>query len=400
MVRRPLRFALASVALLLSVSACKQEDRTIEAKDYPGEMASGYCEAVYSCPCDSYPYANSSVCQSQLDQAYSQVAFAAAGAGLKFDGRCAIKELDQLSSLACSSSATQLPTGVCAPPCNAWYGSLPAGSFCTNVAVSAEAGVGFSNCAQGLSCLGGVCLDPCQLGNDLPGLGQPCPGFVCASGAVCDLESQICVVAEPLPGPGESCANGVCDPMRAVCVAEVGVCAALPSVGQPCVSGLCDAQSYCGSSDVCVARPPLVCGLLAGGIGGDGDGDPTGDGDGDPTTGDGDGDPTTGDGDGDPTTGDGDGDPTTGDGDGDPTTGDGDGDPGGNCGWNPGSEWYECGGQGSDPSGTNPYACPPGLIEGAACGAVGYEGCCDANGDNWYCGEDDTSTFLVLDLCQ
>ena len=109
----------------------------------------------------------------------------------------------------------------------------------------------------------------------------------------------------------------------------------------------------------------------------------------------------TGDGDGDPTTtGDGDGDPTTtGDGDGDPTTtgdGDGDGDLPPNCGWDGGNGYYACGSQGEDPRGINPIECPGGLVEGDPCDTVRGIGCCDQNGDNWYCTEDQT---LFLDDC-
>jgi hypothetical protein len=140
-----------------------------------------------------------------------------------------------------------------------------------------------------------------------------------------------------------------------------------------------------------------------------GSGPETGDGDGDDATdeGDGDGSPTTdeGDGDGEPTTdeGDGDGEPTTdeGDGDGEPTTdeGDGDGDPQTSCGWDAGFAYYACGGEGEDPNGENPIECPPGLVDGAACGEVTGIGCCDQNGDNWYCGDDGNSTFLVVEDC-
>ncbi|MFO7564209.1 MAG: hypothetical protein R6X02_16300 [Enhygromyxa sp.] len=131
---------------------------------------------------------------------------------------------------------------------------------------------------------------------------------------------------------------------------------------------------------------------------GDGDGDQTGDGDGD-QTGDGDGD-ATGDGDGD-ATGDGDGD-ATGDGDGD-ATGDGDGEPAGSCGWiedaDPISGYY-CGGEGEDPTGSAPIACPDDLVEGEACGTVTGAGCCDADGNNWYCGKDDNDNeFLVFVAC-
>ena len=124
-------------------------------------------------------------------------------------------------------------------------------------------------------------------------------------------------------------------------------------------------------------------------------------------TGDGDGDgdgatsgATTGDGDGDgdsATTGDGDG-----DGDGDSGDGDGDGDgDAGSCGWDANAmpPGYYCGGSGEDPGGT-PIACPDGLVEGDPCGEVTGAGCCDGNGDNWYCGDDGMGNqTLVLEAC-
>jgi hypothetical protein len=134
---------------------------------------------------------------------------------------------------------------------------------------------------------------------------------------------------------------------------------------------------------------------------GDGDGDGetgtgTGDGDGDTTMGD-------GDGDGDQTTGDGDGDGDPGDGDGDPTTGDGDGDGDPlNCGWNAGGmpAGYYCGFMGDDPQGLTPIDCPPGLVDGSACGVITGAGCCDVNGDNWYCADDGMGgSILVLEPC-
>jgi hypothetical protein len=125
------------------------------------------------------------------------------------------------------------------------------------------------------------------------------------------------------------------------------------------------------------------------GTAGDGDGDTAGDGDGDGDT------ATTGDGDGDgDTAGDGDG-----DGDGD-TAGDGDGDPVGSCGWDDTQEQpgYYCGGMGEDPGGT-PSMCPDGLVEGEPCGELTGAGCCDANGDNWYCADDGMGQYLFLDVC-
>jgi hypothetical protein len=264
------------------------------------KMAFGYCEAVYNCACETYPYTNFNECYGKLSVAYDEVNDEAYLAGLQYDGSCPAKELEQIEQLACKNWLPELPAGVCMRPCNAWYGPFGPGQVCTVVASAPEIGVAFSTCAQGLTCFAGVCVDPCQL-SALPKIGEPCPDLICEAGAMCDA-SQICVAMPSLPGPAEACFNGQCDPERAVCVTDANICAALPAAGQPCVQSQCDRSSYCGAADICVARPPLACGLVAPGIPGDGDGD------GDPTTGDGDGDPTTGDGDGDPTTGDGDGD--------------------------------------------------------------------------------------------
>jgi hypothetical protein len=142
--------------------------------------------------------------------------------------------------------------------------------------------------------------------------------------------------------------------------------------------------SLTGATSVTLSNTNGMDTLEAEGESGDGDGDPgTTDGDGDPTT--------TGDGDGDPT--------TTGDGD-----GDGDGDAGdvGSCGWleDPTFPGYYCDGSGEDPMGVNPIECPPGLADGAPCGELTGAGCCDDNGDNWYCGMDDAgNTAQVFAPC-
>ena len=63
--------------------------------------------------------------------------------------------------------------------------------------------------------------------------------------------------------------------------------------------------------------------------------------------------------------------------------------PGAMCGWDANSGWYDCGFEGEDPEGTNPIGCPDGLVDGDPCENTGLTdvGCCDANGDNWYCAQ-------------
>jgi hypothetical protein len=70
------------------------------------------------------------------------------------------------------------------------------------------------------------------------------------------------------------------------------------------------------------------------------------------------------------------------------------------CGWGvvqPGIEGYICGGEGEDPQGVYPLACPPAVLEGDPCGDVTDFGCCDPLGDLYFC--DATSGTLVLETC-
>lgn len=67
---------------------------------------------------------------------------------------------------------------------------------------------------------------------------------------------------------------------------------------------------------------------------------------------------------------------------------------GGVCGWFVDGGYYECNNEGTDPGGT-PIECPDGLVEGDSCDTTGLSGagCCDANGDNWYCTMEGTVFF-------
>ena len=51
------------------------------------------------------------------------------------------------------------------------------------------------------------------------------------------------------------------------------------------------------------------------------------------------------------------------------------------------------------PDGLFPIGCPDGLVDGDPCGDVTGEGCCDANGTNWYCADDGGDLFLVSEVC-
>jgi hypothetical protein len=82
---------------------------------------------------------------------------------------------------------------------------------------------------------------------------------------------------------------------------------------------------------------------------------------------------------------------------------------GGACGWGVTGEkmvpmGYVCGGEGEDPSGLMPMGCPEGieLVVGGDCGGnmgITGVGCCDANGDAWFCADDGGGPALLTDDC-
>ena len=70
------------------------------------------------------------------------------------------------------------------------------------------------------------------------------------------------------------------------------------------------------------------------------------------------------------------------------------------CGWNPRENYYACelgGGEpgAEDPMMLAPYACPDRLEAGADCGSVDNLGCCDDDGNLWYCADG-----LVSEICR
>ena len=71
------------------------------------------------------------------------------------------------------------------------------------------------------------------------------------------------------------------------------------------------------------------------------------------------------------------------------------------CGWDARTMAYACGFSGEAPSGNVPINCPEGgLFEGnLGCDLIlpdAYAGCCDANGDLWWCDEDNR---FVREVC-
>ena len=90
---------------------------------------------------------------------------------------------------------------------------------------------------------------------ELPGEGDNCLLGLCQEGLSC-----LTGICESLPGVGEMCPEGVCDPEEAFCDFAGGqVCAALPGKGEACPQGQCGEGLECGPEQVCIERPAVIC---------------------------------------------------------------------------------------------------------------------------------------------
>lgn len=294
---RTLIASIAALGLCVSLFACKNgsgdgADEGIAAEpipedELPDAEAAALCELFFGCSCESDAYPDEASCVDTRRSAVIDDQAAAQAAGLTYDAQCAG------NALAVAQHASCLPSVAltCETYCAAYHGDVGVGMPCTTPVESQPT---WSDCAAGLWCLAGTCIDPCnpedpylhvgeacrdEMGEALgicapdhwcdfqtdtcialPGAGEPCyGGEICAFGVVCDYSSGegLCVEA---PGEGEPCTY--------VCAEQLycdgdngaeGTCVPLPGAGQPCVQGACAGQLQCNEADECEEPPAWVC---------------------------------------------------------------------------------------------------------------------------------------------
>jgi hypothetical protein len=280
---------LTMVAGAMAVAGCDASDpppREVPLADIESEISEVLCGPMFECGCppDSTFYDSASTCRDVTKTLADQVRQVASLENLTWDPSCLGATLDIIDDAGCGA-AFDLPDDdeTCRRPCHYLYGSKAEGSECSWVGDRA------SECAQGLECAGGVCLDPC--GDGTPGLageGDPCLSNTCGSGLTCDWENDRCV---KLPQAGSPCPLGACvegafceledpnDPMtQMVCKSpyafgeacrghsqcETGYCPAgfcdeLPGEGESCMgTGVC-APGFDCIEDACQPGAPAVC---------------------------------------------------------------------------------------------------------------------------------------------
>ncbi|MFO7564161.1 MAG: hypothetical protein R6X02_16060 [Enhygromyxa sp.] len=290
---------LASFSVVVSFAACKGDGgggdggvlaQPIPEEELPDATAEALCELLFGCSCDNPNYADEAACVDTRRTTASEEQLAAQAAGLIYDEQCA----GDLLALAEGQGCAPQVTLSCDSFCAVYHGQQGADEPCT---MPVEDQPTWSDCAPGLWCVAGTCVDAC--GNDeaglglgemcrddegqslgscaeglwcelesgtciaLPDVGEPCyGGEVCGPGAICDWsgDEAVCV---PIPGQGEACTYA-CD-AGLYCTGVdggEGICEALPGEGQPCTAaGLCAEGHACNEESVCEGLPAWVCSI-------------------------------------------------------------------------------------------------------------------------------------------
>lgn len=294
--KRTITSSLGVIAFGLSLAACGGNgesgggsNKPVPEEQLPGVSAEALCDLIFGCDCDDPGHADQTACVDSESTELSEDQMAAQEAGLIYDAQCAGNLVGQAEAAGCAPEIEFSCDSFCA----VYHGDVALDQPCT----LPVAGQGtWSDCAQGLWCLGGTCQDPCggsdellglgdrcrseggeSLGTcdpdqglwcdyetgmciELPGVGEPCYGSeVCGPGAVCDFsgDENVCVA---VPGAGETCTYACDEGLYCDGVDGAdGVCVALPGAGEPCaLQGQCAEGNYCNGS-VCEALPAWVC---------------------------------------------------------------------------------------------------------------------------------------------
>ena len=262
---------LACVSIAVVLFGCQEEPREIGEADVVAAFVDGLCRPMFSCSCDGQTrYASLIECRQRAEMDFGRLR--AEAAGLTYDPSCYGAQLDAIETLGCGSV---IETDECRHGCSAYHGDQAEGWPCEVVYP------GVSNCAQGLSCVSGMCQDRCRK----PRLGESCGTQACDAGLWC--EAGIC---RQLPGEGEACSPFGCvegtfcdtwdpnaeptcrslgtrgDPCRghAQCTSgycPTGFCAHLPREGESCAGTFVCEEGLSCRDDICVPARPAVCDL-------------------------------------------------------------------------------------------------------------------------------------------
>lgn len=260
------RLALLLVPLVLgcnpgATGEGDDESGGLPEADWVGEYAAAQCQlSNVECGCSDPLRPSLDECLDFYTQSLEMGGNEALAAGLVYDETCAVQAVAELEQFGCGTWS-DTHEGDCSE-CSllgVYHGDVVAGAPCVSYGY-------FSDCASGLYCSFGVCVDRCDDTYEPPALaeGEACVDAdfnllgLCGANLRCDFNSVVCV---PVPAIGEACPDGYCD-AGAYCDPSA-VCVADPADGEPCPDGECGFGSVCEVQDqgpaICVAEA-VVCG--------------------------------------------------------------------------------------------------------------------------------------------
>ena len=243
-------------------------------------LAETQCMFVEACACGNAladPAMNGDDCELSIATRWQTRLDEGAARELTLDADCLTTTLARMNEQSCRWPASNIGH-VCESFCAVYYGDRALGSTCT----ASDALV--SDCASGLTCSGGTCVEPCGVLTGLR-LGETCRSAEtnvefddCAPGLRCDWDARTCLSAAQI---GDSCDNGCsvglwCDwesnrcrepadegsscgeiPCRdgLSCDWQADVCRPLAQSGESCDSLQCAAGLSCDSSQTCGSLP-------------------------------------------------------------------------------------------------------------------------------------------------
>ncbi len=237
----PVRTAVLA-ALLLAPPGCSEaggSDPEFEARmDALEGLVQQRCEASERCDCT--PTAAQGGCASALRDDWRARLVAGAQRGLSYDAGCVDTIAAAIEAHGCQWPAIE--ANPCQDFCQLFHGERALGERCDGFDMLV------SDCAQGLLCERGRCVEPCTRLAGLPE-GASCrdgPGGQqldrCAEGLLCDYERARCVQPATL---GASCESLQCDEAL-WCDYGTHLCLPRGTVGERCEVAPCAQGLACG----------------------------------------------------------------------------------------------------------------------------------------------------------
>ncbi|MCA9653280.1 MAG: hypothetical protein KC501_25420 [Myxococcales bacterium] len=229
-------------------------------------LIESHCELVEQCRCEAA--LTPETCDDRLADRWNERVRKGDARGLRYDAECFAALVDDVDRLGCFHTVGDEP--MCARYCAIYYGTKQLGDACEAIDELV------SDCAQGLACHEGRCVEPCAaiggrqegeacadpdggLGmfddcaqglacswstgtcEALAAEGHSCFALECAEGLSCSWQTETCI---PRATEGHSCSFSECAEGLS-CGSQTETCVPLATEGHSCEDRSCAEDLYC-----------------------------------------------------------------------------------------------------------------------------------------------------------